>query len=166
MHSPLTGLLESLHILAENTQVRVLQFDHGTPNDVIAALFQLGPGELLAHAVRLRLRGRTPFGYYTSWTRTGHPDFNETSLAGQSRLSLFERIGIHISRVEQILTAVNADALTAMHLEVVPGTALLSLERSSYDETGSLVDLLKILYRPDQFTYQMTLDLDTGATLN
>ncbi len=160
MHSPLTGLLESLHILAEHTQVKVLRFDHSTPPGSIAGLFQPEPDETFAHAVRLRLRGRTPFGYYTSWTRTDHPDFNQENLASQSRLSLFDRIGVRISRVEQILTAINADALTAMHLDVTPGTALLSLERRSFDEDGKLVDLLKILYRPDQFTYQMTLDLN------
>lgn len=160
VRSPLKGLLANLHMLAEHTQVNVLQFRHAVPPKSVQTLFDLSADDTLAHATRVRLRGKTPFGYYTSWTRTEHPDFNAENLATSSRLSLFDRIGIHISRVDQTLSAVNADAVTAMHLETTHGTALLSLQRHSFNEQGVLVDLLNILYRPDQFAYQMTLDVD------
>lgn len=165
MHSPLTGLLESLEVLAEHTKVQLLQFRRAVPPEPIRALFDTGPRELLVHAIRLRLRGDTPFGYYNSWTRTDHPDFNESKLARTSRLKLFKAVGIQIKQVEQVLSAVNADAISAMHLKVEPGTALLALERRSYDGDGNMVDLLSVQYRPDQFTYQMTLDVDADAPL-
>jgi len=160
MHSPLGGLLESLETLAAHTRVKLLQFRRTPPPEPIRALFETGPQQPLAHAIRLRLRGNTPFGYYTSWTRTEHPDFNQVRLANTSRLQLFKTIGIQIKQVEQVLSAVNADAIGAMHLKVKPGTALLSLERRSYDGEGYLVDLLNVQYRPDQFTYRMSLDVE------
>ncbi len=161
LHSPLTGLLESLEVLADHTRVSLIQFRRAPPPEPIRALFDVPPQEMLVQAIRLRLRRDTPFGYYTSWTRTDHEDFNEEALATSSRLKLFRHIGIQIKQVEQILSAVNADAISAMHLKVEPGTALLSLERRSYDGEGQLVDLLNIHYRPDQFSYQMTLDVET-----
>lgn len=161
--SPLTGLLESLEVLAEITQVRVLQFGHATPPEPVRALFGLSPRAQLAHAVRLRLRAQTPFGYYTTWTDTDHPGFNADSLARSSRIKLFENIGLRLRHVEQVLSAVNADALTAMHLQVEPGTALLSMERRAYDADGRMVDLLNALYRPDQFTYRMTMDVQPAT---
>ncbi|PZU25831.1 MAG: hypothetical protein DI584_13045 [Stenotrophomonas sp.] len=133
------------------------------PPEPIRALFDTGPRDLLAHAIRLRLRGDTPFGYYNSWTNTDHPDFSEAKLSNSSRLKLFQSAGIQIKQVEQVLSAVNADAIAALHLKVEPGTALLALERRSYDGDGNMVDLLSVLYRPDQFTYQMTLDVDAGG---
>ncbi|MGV8942152.1 MAG: GntR family transcriptional regulator [Lysobacter sp.] len=160
MHSPLNGLLESLEDLAEQTRVKVLQFRRAPPSAPVRSEFGLAPDDPLAYAIRLRLRGDTPFGHYTSWTRTDHPAYNAESLASNSRLKLYDQIGIRILRVEQVLSAVNADAVTAMHLKVAPATALLSLERRSYDGDGQLVDLLNILYRPDQFSYQMTLDVE------
>ncbi len=162
VNSPLTGLLESLEVLAEHTQVRLLHFRRALPPEPIRQLFDIGPRDTLVHAVRLRLRGDTPFGYYLSWTRTDHPAFNEAGLSSTSRLKLFEAAGIQFKQVEQVLSAVNADAIGAMHLEVEPGIALLSLERHSYDGEGNLVDLLSVRYRPDQFTYQMKLDVDGG----
>ena len=162
MTSPLTGLLENLEVLAEHTRVRLLNFRRALPPEPIRAMFDSGPQEALALAVRLRLQGDTPFGYYTSWTRTEHPAFDEAGLSHSSRLRLFDVAGIQFKQVEQVLSAVNADAISAMHLEVEPGTALLSLERLSYDSEGNLVDLLNVLYRPDQFTYRMKLDLDVA----
>ena len=164
MHSPLTGLIESLEVLAEHTRVKMVSFRRAVPPEPIRALFDTGPRDTLAQAVRLRLRGDTPFGYYVSWTRnTNEEAFTEERLASTARLTLFKEMGITFKQVEQVLSAVNADAVAALHLKVEPGTALLSLERRSYDSEGQLVDLLNVQYRPDQFTYQMTLDLDVDA---
>lgn len=162
MSSPLTGLLENLEVLAEHTRVRLLGFRRAPPPEPIRQLFDCDPRQTLVHAIRLRLRGDTPFGYYTSWTRTDHPAFDEAGLSNTSRLKLFETAGIQFKQVEQVLSAVNADAISAMHLEVEPGNALLSLERRSYDGEGNLVDLLNVHYRPDQFTYRMKLDVEDG----
>lgn len=160
MHSPLTGLLESLEVLAEHSRVNLLQFSRTSPPEPIRQIFDLEPDKQLVLAVRLRLRSDIPFGYYTSWTRTDQGAFNRKALASTSRLKLFRDIGIHIHQIEQVLSAVNADAVSAMHLRVEPGTALLALERRSYDREGLLIDLLSILYRPDQFTYRMMLDVE------
>ena len=164
MHSPLTGLIESLEVLAEHTRIKMLSFRRAVPPEPIRALFDTGPRDPLAQAVRLRLRGDTPFGYYVSWTRNSNDEaFSEERLATTPRLTLFKEMGVTFKQVEQVLSAVNADAVAALHLKVEPGTALLALERRSYDNEGQLVDLLNVQYRPDQFTYQMTLDLDADA---
>lgn len=157
---PLTGLLENLEILAEATDVSLLQFSRTVPPAHIRAMFELDADEVMVHAIRVRSRARTPFGYYTSWTRTDHPQFNEANLATTSRLVLFKRCRIDIARVDQTLSAASADAISALHLKVKPGTALLTLERQSFDAAGQLVDLLNIQYRPDQFRYQMSLDIE------
>ncbi|MEO8778135.1 MAG: GntR family transcriptional regulator [Rhodanobacter sp.] len=157
---PLTGLLENLEILAEATDVSLLQFSRTAPPKPVRALFKLDADEVMVNAIRVRSRAKTPFGYYVSWTRTEHPQFNEANLATTSRLVLFKRCRINIARVDQTLSAVSADAICALHLKVKPGTALLSLERHSFDAVGQLVDLLNIQYRPDQFRYQMSLDVE------
>lgn len=164
LRAPLTGLLESLEILAEATDVNLLQFVRTTPPQRVAALFEMEADASLVHAVRVRSLNKVPFGYYTSWTHTEHPQFNEANLAGMSRLVLFKRCRIDVARVEQTLSAASADAVVAGYLKVKPGTALLTLERQSFDADGQLVDLLNIQYRPDQFRYQMSLDVANGKS--
>ncbi|MEO5831628.1 MAG: GntR family transcriptional regulator [Rhodanobacter sp.] len=157
---PLTGLLENLEILAEATEVKMLKFSRSIPPASVRALFKLDADEVMVHAIRVRSRTRTPFGYYASWTRTDHPQFNEANLATTSRLALFKRCRIDLARVDQTLSAVSADAISAGYLKVKPGAALLTLERQSFNTAGQLVDLLNIQYRPDQFRYQMSLDVE------
>ena len=164
LRGPLTGLLESLEILAEATDVNLLQFSHATPPAPVRALFKVDADEIMVNAIRVRSRARTPFGYYTSWTRTDHPEFNEANLATTSRLALFKRCRIDIARVDQTLSAISADAHIALHLKVQPGSALLTLERHSFNAAHELVDLLYIQYRPDQFRYQMSLDVKNWKT--
>lgn len=164
--APLTGLLENLEILGEHTEVRMIQFRRAVPPDPLREPFDLEDGEDLAHAVRVRTKDGVPFGHYVSWTRTTHKAFNAENLAKTSRIKLFRRAGIKLAQVEQTLSAALADSILAPRLEVEPGSPLLTLERRSYDPEGRLVDLLQIHYRPDQFRYQMRLDLgarDGGA---
>jgi GntR family transcriptional regulator len=159
LRAPLTGLLESLEILAEATDVNLLQFARTPPQERVRELFGLNADEPVVLAVRVRSLNKIPFGYYTSWTHTDHPQFNQANLASTSRLELFKRCQLHIARVEQTLSAVCADAVVAGYLKVKPGAALLTLERQSFNAAGQLVDLLNIQYRPDQFRYQMSLDV-------
>ncbi|MEO5831368.1 MAG: GntR family transcriptional regulator [Rhodanobacter sp.] len=160
LRGPLTGLLKNLEILAEATDVKLLRFNRTVPPAPVRALFKLDADEVMVHTIRVRSRAKTPFGYYTSWTRTDHPQFTEANLAVTSRLVLFKRCRIDMARVDQTLSAVSADAVSALHLKVRPGTALLTLERQSFDAAGRLIDLLNIQYRPDQFRYQMSLDVE------
>ncbi|MEO9088943.1 MAG: GntR family transcriptional regulator [Rhodanobacter sp.] len=160
LRAPLTGLLESLEILAESTEVKLLQFARLIPPSAVRDLFKLDADEAIVHAVRVRSRNKVPFGYYTSWTNTDHPQFNESNLATKSRLALFKHCRIPLARVDQTLSAVPADAVIAGYLKVKPGAALLTLERQSFNAAGQLVDLLNIQYRPDQFRYQMSLDIE------
>jgi GntR family transcriptional regulator len=157
--APLTGLLENLEILGEHTEVRMIQFRRTAPPEAVRELFDLDEGDELAHAVRVRTKDGTPFGHYVSWTRTRHKAFNAENLAKTSRIKLFRRAGIKLAQVEQTLSAALADATLAALLGTDAGAALLTLERRSYDPEGLLVDLLHIHYRPDQFRYQMRLDL-------
>jgi GntR family transcriptional regulator len=50
-----------------------------------------------------------------------------------------------------------ADAEVATQLDVVIGTALLSVRRLVYDAHDKPVQLLHGLYRPDRYEYQMEL---------
>lgn len=161
--APLVGLIENLEILAEHTEVRLLAFERRVPPAVVREIFDIDPGTPLAHALRVRSSDGMVFGHYESWTRTDHPDFDAPALANTSRIRLFERCGIRLAQVEQILSAAPASQPIAAELGVTAGTALLTLERRSFDPEGALVDWLLIHYHPERFQYRMTLSPDDVA---
>lgn len=161
MRTSLCELIDNLDTLADNTQVRLLTWHRAWPPEPVRLAFGLEDGVNLVHCVRVRSRHGIPFGYYASWTRTSHPDFNAEQLARQSRIDLFRQCGLPIVRVEQKISAMRVDAVPAIYLQMQPGNAVMTLERRSYDRDGQLLDLLDIQYRPDQLRYQMRLDHDT-----
>ena len=78
----------------------------------------------------------------------------------RSRLEIIEQNGITLAQVKQTLSAEPATVRVAAALDVVPGAALLSLTRRSFDESGRLVDLLHGLYNPKLFKYLIELSLE------
>ena len=158
LRSPLCELIDNLDTLADNTQVRLLNCQRNVPPDPVRQAFGLDENDSLVNCVRVRSRHGQAFGYYTSWTRTTHPDFNAEQLARHSRIDLFRQCGLPIVRVEQKISALRVDAVPAIYLQMQPGQAVMTLERRSFDRDGQLLDLLEIQYRPDQLRYQMRLD--------
>lgn len=161
LRSQLGELVENLDTLALNTEVQLLDWARIPPPEPVRQAFATAPEQCLVHCLRVRSRNGRPFGYYSSWTLTEHPDFNAVALAREARVAIFARCGISIARVEQSVSAVNADAVPALKLEMTPGEAVLILERRSYDKDNQLLDLLNIQYRPDQLRYQIRLDYES-----
>ena len=161
LRTSLCDLIDNLDTLADNTQVRLLNWNRGWPPETIRDAFGLGEDDTLVHCVRMRSRHGQPFGYYSSWTRTHHPEFNADQLARQSRIDLFRLCGLRITRVEQRISASRIEALPAAYLQMQPGQAVMTLQRRSYDREGRLLDLLDIQYRPDQLRYQIRMDNET-----
>jgi GntR family transcriptional regulator len=160
LKTPLGELMHTLDTLADNTQVRLLGWERALPPEPIRELFGSAPDETLVRCVRVRTRHGHPFGYYASWTRTAHPDFNADQLAYGPRIALFRRCGIQFVQVQQTVSALRVGALAAMHLQMSPGQAVMTMERRSYGSGQQLLDLLEIQYRPDQLRYQMRMDYE------
>jgi GntR family transcriptional regulator len=79
------------------------------------------------------------------------------------RLIYFRENGLEITHVTQTLSAVAATAEVARALEVPEGSPLLSLERTSFDESSGEApfrDHLTVLYNPEHFQYRMDLKVD------
>ena len=163
LYTPLGELVENLQTLASNTQVELLDWARMPPPEPVRQAFDIAPEQDLVHCLRVRSRNGRPFGYYSSWTLTDHPDFNAAALAREARVAVFARCGISIVRVEQSVSAANADAVPALKLEMTPGEAVLTLERRSYGSNNQLLDLLNIQYRPDQLRYQIRLDYESAT---
>ncbi len=160
LKTPLGELMHSLDTLAGNTQVRLLGWERVVPPEPVRERFGSADDEALVRCVRVRSRHGHPFGYYASWTRTAHPDFNATQLAQGPRIALFRRCGIQFVQVRQTVSALRVGALAAMHLQMSPGQAVMTMERHAYGSGQQLLDLLEIQYRPDQLRYQMRMDYE------
>lgn len=157
LRAPLTGMLESLNVMGQETQVEVLSFTRVMPPSAVSEALKLLPGAQVDRAVRLRKNGGMPFAYYVSHTILLGAGFSARSLAGASRLQVFKQMGVRLAEVDQVLTACAATPEVATALQLSVGAPLLSLTRIYTDSDKRPIDHLHGLYRPDRFQYHMHL---------
>jgi GntR family transcriptional regulator len=74
-------------------------------------------------------------------------------------IDIFRKMGIALDRVQQSVTATLSAHDTGAHLEVLVGRPLLVLNRSTYDDKGQLIDHMYVLYRPDQYQFEMQFSM-------
>jgi GntR family transcriptional regulator len=162
VRAPLVGMLENLVEMGKRSEVRVITVEKAVPPQDIRDLLQLGDNETAHKVVRVRSNPEgEPYAYYVSWTAGIRKGFTKRTLEKKPRLDVIRDNGIHLSKVEQMLSAENASVQVAGLLATEPGAALLSMRRLSSDENGTVVDILDGLYNPDRFQYAMVLSIDS-----
>ena len=154
----LTGLLENIISMAENTTVRVLEVSAVGATSEVAQALQLAPGDPVQKAVRVRSTREGPLSFITTWVPGDLArNFGKRELARKPILVLLEEAGVRVGGAQQTISARLADAQVATHLGVAVGSALLAVRRLIHDEQGRPVQWLHGLYRPDRYEYQMQL---------
>ncbi len=161
--APLVGMLQEIETMARNSLARVIRCNWQEPAQAIRDELGLAPGERVLHLIRVRQRDNRDFGYYTSWTAGVEMPSKPAIFATTPRLSYFRQNGLEVTHVKQTLSAEAADAEAAKALNVVEGSALLSLTRRSYNKTAEgehMHDYLRVLYNPEHFRYEMDLEIE------
>lgn len=161
----MAGLLDTLITIAGTTDVQVLSLAYEPASDAIAARLGVAPGTVVQRAERLRSKANTPFSFMTTHVpedigRT----FNAQDLARKPILHLIERAGVRIQQAQQTITASAALPNVARALQVPVGAPLLCVGRRVVDDTGRVVQVIDVLYRPDM--YQLDMNLRRGAGTN
>lgn len=154
----LTGLLENIVSMTQNTTVRVLEVGQVGASAEVAQALHIAPGDIVQKAVRVRSTREGPLSHITTWVPgdlASH--FGKRELAKKPILVLLEEAGVRVGGARQVITARLADAQVAPHLGVAVGSALLAVRRIIHDEQGRPVQWLHGLYRPDRYQYQMQL---------
>ena len=125
-----------------------------------AEVLELAPGASLARVYRLRVAAGRPLAIERAALPLEilpNPLEVETSL-----YDVLARDGHRPVRAIQRFTAVNLGAEEAGLLEVPPGAAGLSIERTSYLDSGQVVEFTKSIYRGDAYDFVAELRLSQG----
>jgi DNA-binding GntR family transcriptional regulator len=87
-------------------------------------------------------------------------DVVELTATTLSTIGLYEhlrRSGIHIRVAHQRIGAMRADARIARLLTGRKGDPLLTMNRTAFDDSGRAVEFGSHVYRPDLYTFEITL---------
>jgi len=121
----------------------------------ISIVMQVQPGDTVVFIHRLRSAGEEPLLIEKRYVNANlAPDLLSHDLAVESiHEILVGHIGLHITRVEQSLEAVNLRHEEAELLQVPPGTAAFLLRRTSYSGPRR-VSYVNYWIRGDRYTFQ------------
>ena len=153
------GVLENLIGMGLlRTTVRVLEFETIAPAADVARALRLAGAERVVKVVRVRSYRGTPLGLVTTFV----PEpiarrIAKRGLQSEPMLALLEKAGVKVGSADQTVSATLADAAVAPFLGVATSSPLLSVQRVVYDDQGMPVQLLRAMYRPDRYEYQMHL---------
>lgn len=149
-------------IVAQQSGERTAVLDHG-PEKIPAELAEHFPDLEEAMSYR-RLRCDESTGEPTNWAE----NLVRPELAGRIDLAdltrwpmtkvLRDAVGVTISRITDTVEARLADPETAKLLQVPLLSPILHYTGITYDDRGRAVDVARIRYRGDRFSFTVTLD--------
>lgn len=156
-HLELSSLNDDLERAGKKPTTRALSFSHGEPDERVAGLLQLPGGVGVYHFTRLRSVGSAPLALMENWVRDDIATLTEEALNAEGLYRILRNAGVNFRLANQRIGAMVANDYQAPLLEVAPGSALVTMERTAVDDAGRNVETGNHVYRADSYSFEMTL---------
>lgn len=160
------GWRENVSMMGRRTSAQVLEFDYVPASRRVAAALEIEPGAIVQHTVRVRRLSGEPFSHLVTYV----PEdigrrYKRRDLGNNPLHKLLEQAGVRIAAARQTLTATLADPPLAGILGIPVGSPLIEVERVVRDESGRPVQFIRVVYRPDLYRFEITMDQDGNVKL-
>ena len=156
-HLELTSLFDDLQGSGQKPATAVLDFRHGQTARAVAETLELPKGVRTYHFSRLRTVGGKPLALMENWVRDDITEITEGALREQGLYQLLRDAGVNFRLATQRIGAAVADKRQAELLDIAPGDALVTMERTAVDDAGRNVETGRHVYRADSYSFEMTL---------
>ncbi|GAA1008136.1 GntR family transcriptional regulator [Streptomyces sp. F-3] len=153
----LSSLYDDLETAGQSPTTRVLRNERvPAPADVASALGLAEGGEVTV-LERLRFTHGQPVAFMCNYLPAAllQPDTARLESTGLYRLMRSAGITLHSAR--QTIGARAADAEEAALLDEKEGAALLTMQRTTYDDTGRAVEYARHVYRASRYSFDFQL---------
>lgn len=155
----LTSLQADLERAGRNPSTRVLAHEHLAADAEVAALLGLEIGAPVVRIRRLRLADGEPLAVLSNLLPAeGVPDVQELTTAGL--YDCLRARGIVPRAARQRISARIATLEEAELLGEKAGAALITMERTAYDDTGRVLEQGEHVYRPSLYIFDTTVSVE------
>jgi DNA-binding GntR family transcriptional regulator len=153
----LTSLNDDLVRTGQDPATEVLSIERGNADHATAAELRIKTGDEVWQLERLRLVGGQPLALMTNVIPTSVIDLGAVDLTQRGLYESLRAAGIHVRVAHQQIGCRRADAREARLLDERRGSPLLTMRRTAYDDAGRAVELGLHAYRPDLYSFEVTL---------
>jgi len=153
----LTSLHDDLRRAGRAPATDVLLLDTVPADPAAAAALGLAPGTPVLKVVRLRRSEGEPLAIMSNWLPAPAPQVTVEALEARGLYELLRKAGIRICVARQRIGACTADTDQAELLGCRRGAALLTMERTAYDDGGRAVEFGSHYYLASRYSLEVTV---------
>ena len=156
----LTSLFDDLADAGKRPTTRVLHNEVVRASDLVKGALGLDDGQLVLYLERLRLGEGEPIALMHNFIPTSLVTLSNDVLEDHGLYEILRAGGVYPARAVQRISAKNASATEARLLEEPRGTALVTMERTTYDDRGRAIEFAQHVYRASRYSLFSTVTAD------
>jgi len=153
----LTSLYDDLSRTNQRPTTELLVHETATVPDDVAVRLGVPIGSPTVHLERLRYAHDEPLAILRNWLPAGLARFTAEDLEKGGLYARLRSGGVRICVATQRIGARAAGAEEARLLAVKRGAPLLTMERTTYDDSGNAIEFGRHVYRADSYSFETTL---------
>jgi DNA-binding GntR family transcriptional regulator len=153
----LTSLHDDLAGTGQEPSTTVLRFETLGAHAEVAGRLRIEEGEPVVCIERLRCARAQPIARMTNWLPAAVVTFEADALGVSGLYDLLRRSGVNLHSATQTVGARTATAAEARELGERRGSALLTAERETLDDHGTVVEFASHLYAASRYSFEINL---------
>ncbi|MCU1407677.1 MAG: Transcriptional regulator [Glaciihabitans sp.] len=153
----LTSLFEDLSSSGQKPTTTILGFELIPATAIVAESLNVAKGDEVLHIRRVRLADQVPVAVLENFLPTPFLDIDEDQLREHGLYQLLRAKGTTMRVARQKIGARRATSDESELLDVDKGGPVLTVERVAYDSSGRAVEFGHHCYRPDLYSFEVTL---------
>ncbi len=153
----LSSLYDDLEAAGQRPATKVLVNTVVPASAEVAAALNVAEGSDVHRVERLRLSHGEPMAYLCNYLPPGLFDLATGQLEATGLYRLMRAAGITLHSARQSIGARGALAEEAERLTEREGAPLLTMQRTTYDDTGRAVEFGTHTYRPTRYSFEFQL---------
>lgn len=153
----LTSLYDDLSKAEQRPTTRVLTNVIEPASDTVAHTLGIPEGTKVVRLERLRYARGEPLALMRNHIPTGITDLTTEALEERGLYQLLRAAGVHLRIASQTIGARAASATEARLLEEPRRAPLLTMVRTTFDDSGRIVEYGDHVYRASIYSFELTL---------
>ncbi len=153
----LTSLYDDLSRGGQRPTTTLLSHEVIAADEQLAERLSLAAGAPILHLRRLRLTGGIPLAVLENFLPEEFTDLPVAELESRGLYQLMRVRGTHMRVAQQRIGARPATPEESRLLAVKRSSPLLTMDRTTYDDSGAAVEFGHHCYRPDLYSFEITL---------
>jgi GntR family transcriptional regulator len=153
----LSSLHDDLTRDGQRPETRLLSMTQSPAPVEVASAMGVPAGNPVLKIVRLRSAMEQPIAKMTNYLPVGLLDISAATLESAGLYELIRASGIRLHSATQVIGARSASAAESRLLQESRSAALLTMQRTTYDDRGTVVEYGSHLYAATRYSFSMSL---------